>query len=220
MTAMQPSQSYMPLTVNREASSHHVITSFVIGSQPFPGMPFCPRTCATKLSYTQIVYCKYQTISRQDTNPPHHHIQKRPRKIRKNLWSVISEKKGQTVFTTCVLWTLAQNTMWRCHQRGVFKMQQRKKNIYLEACLQQRRVFFALSYLHWWVTGCGGGLPWKVQLSASQQSVTSPTQGHVDTSISGLQSLWCGQHTRASGGPGYAHNGLECNTHSGITTQY
>ena len=60
-------------------------------------------------------------------------------------------------------------------------------------------------------------LTWKGCPDASQQSGSSPTSGHADTSRVGFPSRWCGPHTGAYGGPGFQRTKLAYSIRSGRT---
>ena len=98
------------------------------GTQTFPEKPPRPRTWEINPSYTQVMQCKGQRLIQKGTKPQHNHRLQRPQNRRATFWSVTYDRKGPKVFTACVSWTLTQNIMWRRYQRGVFKMQQNRKD--------------------------------------------------------------------------------------------
>ena len=80
----------------------------------------------------------------------------------------------------------------RTSEKCLQEAERAKKNVYLEACLQQRCYFSHCVASIDGLLGVEAGATLKRLGSHLKQSGGNPTLGHADTSRVGFQSLWCG----------------------------
>ena len=125
---------------------------------------------------------------------------------------------GQTVFTTCVHWTLTLITIQQRHQKSVARRHngRRRKCTWRHASVNVNILWRSSPLLmgYWvWMRR----LIWTGYPAASQQTCCIPTPGRDDTSRVSFPTYWCGPHTGASGISGYRRTISAYSAHSGRT---
>ena len=95
--------------------------------------------------------------------------------------------------------------------------EQAKKNMYLDACLQQRRNFSPFVSSVNVLMGVEATATLKRIANRLAKKWRNPNLGRVDMSRVGSPSLWCGPHTGVSGGPGCRRKILVSSACSGKT---
>ena len=123
MAETPDSPSATPLTARGVASSRRVTMSSVTGSRIWQAGHSPPLTYATTPSYTRVAPWRGRNLSPPDpvTTPNRGTLHQRPQNRRETFWSGTYGPTGQTVFTTCVSWTLMQSPIGRIPLRDVWR---------------------------------------------------------------------------------------------------